>query len=65
MTKYPDGVYRTRHNYFGGVRDVEIVDGKLRLISPEQGKHWFHPEFFFEVNYIIGSKATEILHDKR
>lgn len=65
MIKYPDGVYRIRHNYLGGVIDVEIVDGKLLLISPEQGRHWFHPEFFFAVNHIVKSEYSEILHDNQ
>ena len=59
MTKYPDGIYKARHNHGKVVRTVEIVGGKLRVIAPEQGVHWFHPEFFFEVNHIVDHKITE------
>ena len=59
MTKYKDGVYATMHNYGKTIRMVEIVNGKLRVTSPQQGEHWFYPEFFFDVNRIIEDKSME------
>lgn len=61
---YKDGHYWS-HSTFGpshkaAHRKIEILDGFVRVIEPENSEHRFRQDFFFDVNTMVGPVEPEV-----